>query len=1619
MKHKKKLILFLAISTLIVLGLRAWDDEKLFTTIQGGKGKSNVVLIQDRTGSMCSIIYHPDFNVKDSSLDSYSTVNLSGYTYEGINETSWYMRWYIAPSTILERATYAIGHTFTSTGSDTGTLLVGAEGINFRVGDQILQYNPSDTLDINYQAIGRITAISGPDSNRFFTLTLDDIQGTFVDDYRLHVSASTVTLYSYSSSSHALQVYGDVRNYYDINDYILLYDRDSDHNTSRQAMARITAMSYSRYTGRTTLTLTDINGTISVTSYQDRAYYRRPSETRLVKLYGTTLDQEASNNYRTSYGMDGNRYLKWIFGRANAAQRQQVSDFSTLGYDIDYNGYLRATPVRPDLAYALEPDNSNSSETLLAEWNRVMKDIYPNKVANLQNDPINSTATTINYYNAKNTFINYTTGGFYIKVDAETMLVNSHTPSADPEKTGEGQLTVTRARNNTTAATHLYGAAIMIYNNAAMGIDESTPERHLFSSMQHVVESTGNVDPTWIESKVADFDQDGDTESKPCYRYKRVFTRIQVAREALCDVITAKNKMLKIADLTPAIDDSVSEFQYCNANADFLTRVAPFYIKVSDADNPGSDEIMLVTAHDPVTYTLTVSRGQQGTTACAHDNFADILTFSGARDLVRFGIFTFSSNDNPASKIVDLADFGQKNADGTYKTASYVNTIILDRVNTFRASGGTPLGRALAWVWNYLKPNPGSGTSDYLDTDSGDWEAVDSSTFGTSEKFETLPDATHVSPQGSPMEYWCQENFAVLITDGDATGDYLSGLGVFEQSSQKTAVAGAVITDFFKFNYNRSSYATPWGDTVYDGSEYLTDVAYFLYHQDMFPTKKIKTGTWDYTNRIFSSGTPEADATLYNESDLNPYKQWPGNQNIKTYTVGLCLANAVLPKAAKNGGGVSFTASNYRDLTEAFINIITSVALAQDPMSYTTYAAPKQSITEGKFGYIAHFIPRERPMWEGHLRRYRLGDDGSFPNNIDNPDDTVIVKIDDALVPVKSFQWDATEVLNRRTTPRVVYTSIPTGSIWSATPADFMGSAVGTSELGVSTSAQVTQIKNFIRNFNKADGIDANSDYNDLYRLGETFHFNPQLVGYPLVWKAYFDPSYKSFYERYSSGSTARTEVVYTGCNDGKLHCFQSSTADGIEGGTELWSYVPFALLKKLQVAAFKPFDSTDIKHTYYVDGKSLVKDIKVPQTDGSYLNDYRDWKTGLFFGLGIGGRAYCALDITNPKALKVLWETQDDAETVSDGHMGFTEAKPIQVNMYGGTTLGYFPGMILAGGYNASEVQATDMSAQEWQRREGKALYIVNADSGAVIKKFAYGDSDSNSSSYCADNDFLTAMTAAPAVLDKNNDGIADVIYFAESGDYRVASAHGAAIWKIDCYGDPVSWMPQKIYQAPAGQTIFVSPSLAYDKDFRVWVMFGTGRRSQPAEGLGTGFTNLTGQFVAFIDDGSTSVRTNANLHLAEETSSGITSVKTGPYTIDDGSLVKKGFYFNFLQANEIMFEPQPLYVNSKVYFMTFRPLEGVGSSGSSDDPCGGNSAVNGSHFIYQFKLTSSGNTFVIGDFLFQSGKILGYGPIDDEFTIYVGAGVAGDFKSIESQRKRDDLKDSYRALLWKEDKK
>ncbi|MCX6555879.1 MAG: hypothetical protein NTW95_00365, partial [Candidatus Aminicenantes bacterium] len=388
MKNKKKLVLFLAASTLIVLGLRAWQDELLFTKIVGGKGKSNVILVQDHTGSMCSIIYHPDYNPK-ISLSTYSNVDLpySTTNYDGISQTSWYLRW-CKTITIADSAGRFAIHAW-NPATYVLSMITGTTSTNIKNNDWILQYRDADTtrgddaieFNINYQMVAKVTNVS----------------------------------------------------------------------TSGSGASKVTNL---------TLDSTTIKGTPTAGANYYVGYYSDNTYTpRVVKLYGSTLDQ---GGYNVAYTMDPDLYyLRWIFGVANDTQRQQVTDFSTLAYDIEYNGYLRATPVKPDLAYALNEKyplvfNSNSTVFLLAEWNTVMKDIYPNKIANLRIDKPDVAVgdTTIYYEKHKASFAGYTTPGFRIKIDAETMIVNSNVLDASGNW---GTLTVTRgtlATTGTVAAAH-------------------------------------------------------------------------------------------------------------------------------------------------------------------------------------------------------------------------------------------------------------------------------------------------------------------------------------------------------------------------------------------------------------------------------------------------------------------------------------------------------------------------------------------------------------------------------------------------------------------------------------------------------------------------------------------------------------------------------------------------------------------------------------------------------------------------------------------------------------------------------------------------------------------------------------------------------------------------------------------------------------------------------------------------------------------------------------------------------------------------------------------------------------------------------------------------------------
>ncbi len=188
--------------------------------------------------------------------------------------------------------------------------------------------------------------------------------------------------------------------------------------------------------------------------------------------------------------------------------------------------------------------------------------------------------------------------------------------------------------------------------------------------------------------------------------------------------------------------------------------------------------------------------------------------------------------------------------------------------------------------------------------------------------------------------------------------------------------------------------------------------------------------------------------------------------------------------------------------------------------------------------------------------------------------------------------------------------------------------------------------------------------------LGDIINGAPVHVGKPPF--SYGDAGYADFVRTRST----RKPVVYVAANDGMLHAFSAAAADG---GSELWAYVPNAVMPKLYKLADAGYAS---RHQYLVDGAPVMGDIKVGD----------NWKTILVGGLGGGGRSYYALDITDPADPKPLWE-------FTDANLGDAYGNPVITKKADGTWIVAF-----ASGYNNTT-------------GDGKGrLFVLNANTGAKL---------------------------------------------------------------------------------------------------------------------------------------------------------------------------------------------------------------------------------------------------------------------------------------------------------------
>lgn len=180
-------------------------------------------------------------------------------------------------------------------------------------------------------------------------------------------------------------------------------------------------------------------------------------------------------------------------------------------------------------------------------------------------------------------------------------------------------------------------------------------------------------------------------------------------------------------------------------------------------------------------------------------------------------------------------------------------------------------------------------------------------------------------------------------------------------------------------------------------------------------------------------------------------------------------------------------------------------------------------------------------------------------------------------------------------------------------------------------------------------------------------------------------------YEDYVEGKASKPSVLYAGSNAGVLHAFSA------QSGVEMFGYVPRGVWDRLSDLA-----NPDVPFRFTVDGEVVVTDAY----NGTA------WKTVLVGGLGAGGKAIYALDVTNPgsfSASNVMWEVTA-ADLASDSKaepsdLGFTFAKPQVARLKNGTWA-----VVVGNGYGADDHQAR--------------LLVLDLFSGKVIGNIQAGGS-------------------------------------------------------------------------------------------------------------------------------------------------------------------------------------------------------------------------------------------------------------------------------------------------------
>jgi type IV pilus assembly protein PilY1 len=244
--------------------------------------------------------------------------------------------------------------------------------------------------------------------------------------------------------------------------------------------------------------------------------------------------------------------------------------------------------------------------------------------------------------------------------------------------------------------------------------------------------------------------------------------------------------------------------------------------------------------------------------------------------------------------------------------------------------------------------------------------------------------------------------------------------------------------------------------------------------------------------------------------------------------------------------------------------------------------------------------------------------------------------------------------------------------------------------------------------------------------LGDTVNSKPSYVKFPKYsFTDVVTPTYGTF--KTQQTSLPRQGVLYVGSNDGMLHAFNT------DNGAEIWTYVPKIVMPTLYKLAEASYATL---HQYYVDGSPETMDIYVDATTSASSGLAVGWHSILVGGLGLGGRGYYALDVTDPFNPAALWEicsssalcpTDSSGIVHSDSDLGYSYGNPVIAKR---SSDGKWV-VLLTSGYDNGSIKPDMVTVETNNPGSGLGiLFELDAATGAVLNKTTTGSGTTTSPS-------------------------------------------------------------------------------------------------------------------------------------------------------------------------------------------------------------------------------------------------------------------------------------------------